>query len=560
MVVENTDMSLKDEKDLYPKLLIWLTVIISMIVAVLFCNMKQGYHYDENYSYYSTDVTFGLWPTDHEWKNTDEIRSEYMVLPGESLNLGMVKLNQTYDVHPPLYYFILRIVCFFSKGIFSKWQGLIINLVFYLICLILLWRIADIAGRGNTWIDLFTLALFGLSPGFLSAVTFIRMYVMLTMWCFLVLLIAMRALLDNCFTLKKVFIPTLVITAAGFLTHYYYMVFAFFVTAYVCIYLVIKKDTRVKAFIYGGSVVLGVAAAVAYYPACLGHIFSGYRGVESTQAFMDMSNTGDRISFFVQMLNDYTFSGMFYILALVGLLLYMFYSYRRKVRLANELVKNTEVQTPEEIKEPDPEKTKRTADDRYGHALGLLIFVTVGFFLVVCKTAMTPSNPAEALRYESPVYGPIILIVVLMITEVFERVRAHRLIAYAVLVLAVVCQIHGLCSGKVFFLYEGARDNIKWAASHADRDVAFIYNPNNSWMIWNDGPELMEYKDIFFIPYDTTEPVEDQRLLTDTGIIIYACRTDESDAIIESMIRANENVSGYEKVGERTFVDIYELR
>ena len=190
-------MSLKDEKDLYPKLLIWLTVIISMIVAVLFCNMKQGYHYDENYSYYSTDVTFGLWPTDHEWKNTDEIRSEYMVLPGESLNLGMVKLNQTYDVHPPLYYFILRIVCFFSKGIFSKWQGLIINLVFYLICLILLWRIADIAGRGNTWIDLFTLALFGLSPGFLSAVTFIRMYVMLTMWCFLVLLIAMRALLDN---------------------------------------------------------------------------------------------------------------------------------------------------------------------------------------------------------------------------------------------------------------------------------------------------------------------------------------------------------------------------
>ena len=220
----------------------------------------------------------------------------------------------------------------------------------------LLWQIADIAGRKSFLTDFFTLMLFGLSPGFLSAVTFIRMYVMLSMWCFLVLFIAMKAIRDNEFTFKKVFVPTALVTMAGFLTHYYYMVFAFFVTAYVCIYLVIKKDTRIKAFIYGGSVCLGMAAAIIYYPACLGHIFSGYRGVESTQAFMDMSNTGDRIDFFVQMLNDYTFSGMFYILLLVGLLLYMFYSYRRKVRWANNLVSDSVLDKEEKIDEKDDEK------------------------------------------------------------------------------------------------------------------------------------------------------------------------------------------------------------
>ena len=401
MVVKLIDMYLKDKKDIYCRLSIWLVVIISMIVAVCFCNKKQGYHYDENYSYYSTDVTNGLYPTDHEWKSTDEIRSEYMVLDGESLNLGMVKLNQTYDVHPPLYYFVLRIVCYFSKGIFSKWQGLIINLFFYLLCLILLWQIADIAGRKSFLTDIFTLSLFGLSPGFLSAVTFIRMYVMLTMWCFLVLLIAMKAIRDNEFTLKKVFVPTILVTMAGFLTHYYYMVFAFFVTAYVCIYLVIKKDKRIKAFIYGGSVCLGMAASIIYYPACMGHIFSGYRGVESTQAFMDMSNTGDRINFFVQMLNDYTFSGMFYILALVGLLLYMFYSYRRKVRWANNLVSDSVEDT---LKQSDEKDNDTKPEDRIGAEIGLLITVTAGYFLIVCKTAMTPSNPAEALRYESPVF------------------------------------------------------------------------------------------------------------------------------------------------------------
>ena len=556
MVVKLIDMYLKDKKDIYCRLLLWLAVIISMIVAFFFCYKKQGFHYDENYSYYSTDVTNGLYPTDHEWKSTDEIRSEYMVLDGETLNLGMVKLSQTYDVHPPLYYFVLRIVCFFSKNTFSKWQGLSINLIFYLLCLILLWQIADIAGRKSFFTDFFTLMLFGLSPGFLSAVTFIRMYVMLSMWCFLVLLLAMKALRDNEYTFKKLFVPTFLVTMAGFLTHYYYMVFAFFVTAYICIYLVIKKDTRIKAFIYGISVCLGMAAAVIYYPACLGHIFSGYRGVESTQAFMDMSNTGDRIDFFVQMLNDYTFSGMFYILLLVGLLLYMFYSYRRKVKWANNLVLDSSL----DKKEQNDEKEKEENTDHIGSVIGLLLTVTVGYFLIVCKTAMTPSNPAEALRYQSPVYGLLILLVTMAITAVFDRIKANRMIPCAVLIVAIICQIHGLCSDKVFFLYEGANDLVRWAASHRDCEVAFIYNPNNSWMIWNDGPELMQYRDIYFIPYDTDKPVDDERLLNAKDIIIYACRSDESFDIINSIVEANDALSGYEKAGERTFVDVYELK
>ena len=556
MVVKLIDMYLKDKKDIYCRLLLWLAVIISMIVAFFFCYKKQGFHYDENYSYYSTDVTNGLYPTDHEWKSTDEIRSEYMVLDGETLNLGMVKLSQTYDVHPPLYYFVLRIVCFFSKNTFSKWQGLSINLIFYLLCLILLWQIADIAGRKSFLTDFFTLMLFGLSPGFLSAVTFIRMYVMLSMWCFLVLLLAMKALRDNEYTFRKLFVPTFLVTMAGFLTHYYYMVFAFFVTAYICIYLVIKKDTRIKAFIYGISVCLGMAAAVIYYPACLGHIFSGYRGVESTQAFMDMSNTGDRIDFFVQMLNDYTFSGMFYILLLVGLLLYMFYSYRRKVKWANNLVLDSSL----DKKEQNVEKEKEENADHIGSVIGLLLTVTVGYFLIVCKTAMTPSNPAEALRYQSPVYGLLILLVTMAITAVFDRIKANRMIPCAVLIVAIICQIHGLCSDKVFFLYEGANDLVRWAASHRDCEVAFIYNPNNSWMIWNDGPELMQYRDIYFIPYDTDKPIDDERLLNAKDIIIYACRSDESFDIINSIVEANDSLSGYEKAGERTFVDVYELK
>lgn len=537
------------------RLALWLIIVISMIIAVLFCIKKQGFHYDENYSYYSTNVTYGLWPTDHEWKSTDEIKSEYMVLEGESLSLGMVKLQQSYDVHPPLYYYVLRIVCFLSKGVFSKWQGLSVNLILYLICLILLYMITDVVSDHDRYVNLFTMAIFGLSPGYLSTVTFIRMYVMLTMFCFILLLIAIRCVRDDIWSFKKAYIPTAVVTCLGFLTHYYFMVFAFFVAAYVCIYLVSRKKTRKAAFIYGGSVCLGMALAIAYYPVCLSHIFSGYRGTESTQAFMDMSNTTERFEFFVGMLNDYTFSGMFYILILVGLLLYMFYSYRRKVRWAGRMTG--------EVKEPDnvnkPSETKE--DPKHKKAvLGLNITVTLGFFLIVCKTAMTPSNPAEALRYECPVYGPIIMLIVLGIVRVFEKVMNKKIIALAVLIIAVGCQIYGLLSDKVFFIYEGAQDFVEFARQHKDADIVYIYNPNNDWMIWNDGPELMEYKDIYFVPYDTEKAIDDERLSKSNDIYVYACRSDETDAIIQSIVKDNEGFEGYDKISERAFVDVYRLR
>ena len=76
------------EKESFEKRRGWILglIIIMMlqfIAASYFCMQKQGYHYDEYYSYYSTNVTYGLAPTDRKWKKAEEIRREFMVLPGE---------------------------------------------------------------------------------------------------------------------------------------------------------------------------------------------------------------------------------------------------------------------------------------------------------------------------------------------------------------------------------------------------------------------------------------------------------------------------------------------
>ena len=50
--------------------------------------------------------------------------------------------NQASDVHPPLYYSALHTVCSFSPGQYSKWQGGVVNILFAILTLWVLFSLA----------------------------------------------------------------------------------------------------------------------------------------------------------------------------------------------------------------------------------------------------------------------------------------------------------------------------------------------------------------------------------------------------------------------------------
>ena len=91
--------------------ILFFILVLQVIAAFCFCARKTGYHYDEYYSYYTSNVTFGLVPTDREWKDGKEIRSEFMALPGEGPDYSTVIRMQSYDVHPPC------ITCFCARPV-----------------------------------------------------------------------------------------------------------------------------------------------------------------------------------------------------------------------------------------------------------------------------------------------------------------------------------------------------------------------------------------------------------------------------------------------------------
>ena len=114
-------------------LILGMLLLVQLIAIFYFGSKKAGFHYDEYYSYYSSNVSIGLVPTDREWKPGSEIADEFRVLPGQRFQYGTVTRMQTYDVHPPFYYLLLHTVCSLFPGRFSKWSGIGLNIVLFVL-------------------------------------------------------------------------------------------------------------------------------------------------------------------------------------------------------------------------------------------------------------------------------------------------------------------------------------------------------------------------------------------------------------------------------------------
>ena len=111
-----------------------LFYVLFLIFMILISNSKIGYNIDEMLSYGLSNHEYGLCV-----ETLDEYTYEPAVLAyqryftavdGLRFDYDMVWRNQASDVHPPLFYVILHTICSLRPNAFSKWHGLIINIIF----------------------------------------------------------------------------------------------------------------------------------------------------------------------------------------------------------------------------------------------------------------------------------------------------------------------------------------------------------------------------------------------------------------------------------------------
>ena len=532
-----------------------------MAAAIYFCIQKSGFHADEYYSYYSTELTKGLNVPENGWMQHDDYYDEFRVLKGEGFRYGLVKQIQSWDVHPPMYYWVLHTVCSMFPGTFTKWTGLGINLIFHGISLWLIMYLTQlllmaIDNRGSTgskqeicgddsksdnssivaigkkkdgdngsgsticnsvrgFLPVIVMAVWGLSPESISEVVFIRMYAMLTMLILLTLIFHVKQMMrpqTDRLPINEFVIPVAALTYVGFMTHYYYVVFLFFIALFFWIWRI--RELRSSTGLTGDSVILQGASSenkadikrssgifgriIAYplilviplilgyltYPSCLGQIFRGQRGTQAIGSFADTSNTFERIRFFADVLSKQSFGGLLFLwLVLITFIL-----------LA------AKVQNKKLIGIGCPECT-------------MTLIATVCYFLIVSKTGLLMGD--ESIRYIMPMCGIAVMLVLIYLVNISGQIRM-RVSSVTFIIAFIMLDIFGLANGYVQFLYKGDRAQISFAQENKSTPVIYLYDSAQKWCVWDSADELFEYPEVYFTDRAQVEEAADSSV-SETG-------------------------------------------
>jgi hypothetical protein len=123
-------------------------IILQLLVVFHFSFQKEGYFIDEIFSfslansYYKINHKFEYSLYDR-WTETEHLNNLLVVPEEHRFAYGSVYINQAFDVHPPIYYFILHTISSFFPESFSMWYGLAINIVFFVVCTIYLFLLSN---------------------------------------------------------------------------------------------------------------------------------------------------------------------------------------------------------------------------------------------------------------------------------------------------------------------------------------------------------------------------------------------------------------------------------
>lgn len=260
-------------------LLAALPFILILAVCLLFAGRKQGMFIDEVYSYGLANSSFAPFLSDvkggsvtGQFFTREDFENYLTVGEDDGFAFASVYYNQTRDVHPPLYYWLLNVCCsLFFRGQISKWAGLAVNIIFHLASSACLYALV-LELYGSRKAAAATAALFGLSVLAMSAAMMIRMYAVMTFFTVLLALVCAKITANP---EKKIFYPLfMLVLFLGLMTQYFFVFYAFFLCAAFVIRALVKKEFRPLGrfciFAFGG-----VALMVAVFPASLKHIFVG---------------------------------------------------------------------------------------------------------------------------------------------------------------------------------------------------------------------------------------------------------------------------------------------
>ena len=323
-----------------------------------------------------------------------------------------VYANQASDVHPPLYYLLLNLICSFFPGTYSNWYPFAVNIVFLLLACVMLYRIARRFGEET--LALVSVALYGLSCGFVSTAVLFRMYAVLTFFCCWALSCHLRLQEEGWRASRGTAWQLVLVNVFGFYTQYYFIIYSAFL-ALVSLICMLARRRGKDALRYLGLMLLAACASLVIWPFSVYHIFGGYRGAEAF-ANANFAQFAEHLEEYGAILSGALLGGSRKLaLALAGLI------------GAAAVIAALRAGKKNPVAEPKP-------DVRAALVRWLLVLCpAVGYFLIVMQIA-----PYQVDRYVMCLYPSLALTLACAIAFVIRQLCRSRALQACLLAAAVL--------------------------------------------------------------------------------------------------------------------------
>ena len=522
---------MKNKKEI---LIIVILILIQSIIYVFVGANKSYLHIDEAYSYGLTNYDKVEIEENADFYNTwhnKEYYEDYLTVNEDEIgDLKPVYENQKNDVHPPLYYLLLRIAMSFSVGSFSKWAGFGLNIVIYAFITIFAYLILKKMLSNEKHFEVKAAILAFVSSIVLSSISnviYIRMYSLLTLEILITIYLHIK-LLENEKINLKLLIGIGITALAGVLTHYYYLFFLVFLYLVLLCKYIKEKRTRELGYYTLTLVTAGIISLIIF-PYSISHMFFGYRGQGVISSLEEISKILPKIFAEIHVLNYYAFNNLLYVIIGIILILWLYLKIRKK-----EMPKFSQ-------KEKD--------------ILKIIAIPTICFFAIT-----SIASPWQVLRYIVPVCGLIFIMVIYYLYKLLHAVFSEKIGNIIVAILLVII----LISPFVFKLqpelwYKDKKEFVEEISEELNLPTIYVYSSQtlgflNDILLFSKIDESYIAKDLDCTEENIQEIFENKDI--SKGIIIIISDNLDKNGIIET-IKDAENFSTFEEVERLWCSNVY---
>ncbi len=409
------------------KTIIVIILIIQTIIFVIAGINKSYIHMDEAYSLGLTNYNKVEIQQNEDFYNTwhnKEYYEDYLsVNDNEKNNFLPVYENQKNDVHPPLYYLFLRIAMQFNIGSFSKWPGIILNIIIYLFITIFMYLILRklFAKSENSQIKSAFLALISsLTLASINNAIYIRMYALSSLNILIITYLHLK-LAEKKGNNYKLLVSIGISALVGSLTHYYYLFYlAMLFIMFVIKYLKEKEYKELAKYII--TMIIAGILSLVIFPYSIKHMFFGYRGQGAINSLLNISEFFIKICQYILIINVYAFNNILFILVvfILGIIIY------KKIKKIKLIEKNKYIK--------------------------YILYPTIFYFLLVAMSA-----PWIELRYMMPICSIIFILIMYLLIMLLKNIVKEKTLNIIVILIALLMFIMPFISNQIIDISVGKK-------------------------------------------------------------------------------------------------------